>query len=116
MFGMMCVGLLASVPYSGYAAERVPFAPSKPLNSGKWFLARDLIDPVFKGRLHGLVGYVFHVSPEGKVTHCTVLQSSGDDRIDAKICDLVVQRAKFRPAGNPEGQPVQGTYSTRLYW
>ncbi|RYD61478.1 MAG: hypothetical protein EOP58_14765 [Sphingomonadales bacterium] len=52
-------------------------------------------------------------SAAGKVTRCTVQQSSGKKPVDARICELLQQRASFFPATDANGSPVAGGYLFR---
>jgi protein TonB len=51
------------------------------------------------------------VSPEGRVSDCSVLKSSGSTVLDQFAC-RILRRAKFSPAVNSNGQPTSDTYTT----
>ncbi len=52
------------------------------------------------------------ISPEGRAVACRIYKSSGLPDTDAVTCRLAQERLRFRPALNPAGEPVTGTF----YW
>ena len=64
----------------------------------------------------GRTEYAITVSAEGKPLACKVTQSSGHKRLDATTCDLMMQRAEFRPAYAAQDEPVEGTYNGSHNW
>lgn len=56
------------------------------------------------------------ISDEGKVTACTIAESSGNAALDQKACAIMLAKAKFRPAMDRRGQPVMTTKQIRLSW
>ncbi|MDY1007345.1 TonB family protein [Sphingomonas sp. CFBP9019] len=56
------------------------------------------------------------ISAEGKVTACTIAESSGNAALDQKACAIMLAKAKFRPAMDRRGQPVMTTKRIRLSW
>ena len=98
------------------AEKQVPFGPPKPLNDGDWLLSSDFQGPEFNNFRHGAVHLVLYVSPQGRVSHCTTQASSANAQIDSFICNLIIERARFRPAGDPSKQPVEGTHSRQFAW
>jgi protein TonB len=58
---------------------------------------------------HGWQGTVVAevtVSPEGRVSACDIVQSSGHKVLDDKTCDILFARAKFIPARDAKGRPT----------
>ena len=47
----------------------------------------------------GRVGFDLDVSAEGRVTHCHVTASSGSEELDLTACRIMLERARFDPAG-----------------
>ena len=60
--------------------------------------------------------FTVQVSPEGRVTDCTVTGSSGSPDLDEAACRSISRRARFNPATNGEGEKVAGTYSNSVRW
>jgi TonB family protein len=108
--------LVLSASASTAMAGDQPFAPPAPQNDKEWLRSTDLSMPAFKRIPHGSVQMIFQVSTEGRVTECTTVRTSGDAELDETICNLVVQRARFRPAGNPNGDAVPGGHRRTISW
>lgn len=56
------------------------------------------------------------VRPDGSLESCAVEASSGDTKLDAYTCALIVKRAKFRPATWSDGTPVYGVIRVPVSW
>lgn len=60
------------------------------------------------------VGFRLTVSREGRAENCEITRSSGADALDAKVCQLLIAGTRFEPAKNIAGNPVIGTYQSRV--
>jgi protein TonB len=47
------------------------------------------------------------VSPKGRVSHCAIAKSSGYQLLDDQTCKLMTKRARFKPATDANGLPVE---------
>lgn len=56
------------------------------------------------------------VSAEGKATACRIVRPSKDAQANAITCTLALQRFRFRPATDVQGNPVASTYGWRQRW
>lgn len=54
----------------------------------------------------GTVGVRYTVWTDGRVTECTVTDSSGNAELDATTCRLIRERFRFRPSRDDRGRPV----------
>jgi protein TonB len=52
------------------------------------------------------------ISPEGRVSACKIVTSSGHGMLDDATCRIMLKRAKFRPASDKQGRPVADTLRT----
>jgi protein TonB len=52
----------------------------------------------------------------GRVTNCRVLQSSGHSVLDDATCRIFTARARFRPATDPSGKPIEDHFQTHINW
>ncbi|HEX6661433.1 MAG TPA: energy transducer TonB [Sphingomicrobium sp.] len=50
------------------------------------------------------------VTPEGTVQACEVEQKSGNPGFDARVCEVTMKRARFRPASLQDGTPAYGVF------
>ncbi|MFL6760861.1 energy transducer TonB [Sphingomonas sp.] len=56
------------------------------------------------------------VRPDGSIESCVTEESSGDARLDAYTCGLIVKRATFQPAKWIDGTPVYGVIRAPVSW
>ena len=62
---------------------------------GAWLLGQE-----------GTVQAKLMVAPDGRVSECSILHSSGFAGLDSATCKLITKRAKFTPARDAKGQPT----------
>ena len=60
----------------------------------------------------GKVQFVLLVDEDGKVGACHVLEPSGIPVLDAMGCQVIRQRATFKPALNRQGKPTRSAVVT----
>ena len=58
------------------------------------------------GIASGSVGVTIRVNLDGSASNCRIARSSGDQQIDALMCDLTLRHVRFEPARDPRGRPV----------
>jgi hypothetical protein len=56
------------------------------------------------------------VRPDGTIQGCVAEASSGDAKLDAYTCGIIVKRATFRPARWTDGTPVYGVVRVPVRW
>jgi protein TonB len=54
----------------------------------------------------GSVALSVRVNPDGSLSNCRVLRTSGNPGADALMCQLFIQYVRFSPALDPRGRPV----------
>ncbi|MBU6164691.1 MAG: TonB family protein [Alphaproteobacteria bacterium] len=64
----------------------------------------------------GTVGYRLEVGPDGRVTACSVEDGSGHATLDRSTCVMLKARARFVPAQDIDGSPMNWTYRGRIQW
>jgi protein TonB len=62
----------------------------------------------------GRVGVRVTVGPDGRVSACTVIASSGTASLDDGACKLITKFGKFNPALDEGGNPTTGSISTGI--
>ena len=104
-------------------APAPPPAPSKargaqPENQRSWqqrimdnYPARAIRDEI-----EGRVGVRVTVGPNGRVSGCTVSNSSGQGVLDDAACQDITRYGRFSPALNDEGEPTSGSWSTTIVY
>jgi len=56
------------------------------------------------------------IRPDGSIQGCTAEESSGDAKLDAYTCKLIVRRAKFVPGTWSDGSPAFGVVRVPVRW
>lgn len=60
----------------------------------------------------GTVRASLSIGPDGRVTGCSITQSSGNNSLDQATCNVLRRRAKFTPARDSNGNPTSDTVNT----
>lgn len=95
------------------------FAPikAKPRgNPGNWVTENDYPTSEIRLEHEGITRFRLSIDAAGKVTSCTVTQSSGWPVLDATACDKLQRRARFDPSVDSTGARVEGSYSSAVNW
>ncbi len=66
--------------------------------------------------LEGTVGVRVTVTANGKAANCQVTASSGSPDLDQAACQGMERYAQFNPALDRDGNPTEGSYSTRIVY
>lgn len=85
-------------------------------NPGEWATTNDYPGSLLSSGIHGTVAFKIKVGTDGKPLDCMVLESSKVEALDKLSCQLVVQRARFKPAIDSDGQPTIAPYINRIRW
>jgi TonB family protein len=64
----------------------------------------------------GTVAVVLKVGADGRIMDCIVTASSGSPSLDAQTCRIFWQRARFVPARDSRGRPVESAWQQRINW
>lgn len=64
----------------------------------------------------GTVGVRFVVAVDGRVPACQVTRSSGSRLLDDTTCRLIVQRYRYKPAHDADGEPFQSVIVQNETW
>lgn len=105
----------AGVP-RGIRDTRVPEAPRPVGNPGTWFSPEDYPPHALENGIEGDVYFTISVDARGLPSNCRVTTGSGDPELDDVACKTVLERARFEPATDANGQPVKGEWSNRVAW
>jgi periplasmic protein TonB len=85
-------------------------------NPGLWVTTNDYPAAALRELRDGMVGFSLAVGPDGKVSACEIMSSSGSADLDAAACTLITQRARFTPARSANGKAMSGRYANRVRW
>ena len=89
--------------------------PATPKGRGNVFSDDDFPDASRRAEEQGVTRVSYEIDPTGKVSSCTVTQSSGFPRLDDATCKIIMRRFRFNPATRG-GQPVSETKTQPVRW
>jgi protein TonB len=52
------------------------------------------------------------IGPDGRITGCSLVRSTGNGALDSATCNILRRRVKFVPAKDSNGNPTSDTYLT----
>ena len=112
----------------GYDASTAPYparvaaAPSGPSpamprgNPASWSTTNDYPTRALREERSGTTSFRVTIGPDGRVTDCAIVGSSGSPDLDEATCSNVTRRARFTPATDSDGNPTTGSYANRIRW
>lgn len=56
------------------------------------------------------------VTVDGRAKDCIITKSSGHSELDQATCSIVLKRARFKPKIGDAGEPVEGTFESKMTW
>jgi TonB family protein len=78
----------------------------------KVFTSDDYPSEALKENQEGKAQFLLFVDEQGKIPACYVLQPSGIPALDGMGCQVIRQRAKFKPAIDTAGKPIRSIVIT----
>lgn len=88
--------------------------PRKPRST--WVTTDDYPDAALRAEEEGSVTVKLAIDRGGEVAGCDVVQSSGSAALDTATCRTVRRRARYQPATDGSGQPVDATDNHTVRW
>ena len=85
-------------------------------NPGSWIRPDDYPARAMRAGEQGTVRFSLMIGPNGAVTACQIVGSSGSPTLDEATCRLVSRRARFNPAVDSTGAGVDGRYANAVRW
>jgi protein TonB len=70
----------------------------------------------FEAGIGGTVYLQFVVEPDGRVSDCEIMRSSGSRELDITTCRLLERRLRYRPARDAQGRPVAELVNGEHEW
>jgi TonB family protein len=80
------------------------------------FVSDDYPEEALDNAISGTVGVRLKVEPDGTVSDCTVLESSGAPVLDRQTCLVAKRRGHYTPAMSREGRPLWSFTFERITW
>lgn len=64
----------------------------------------------------GRTAFALDIDAQGRVTNCSILESSGSELLDSTTCSQAILNGRFHPARDAGGKPVAGRWSSAMRW
>lgn len=109
----MAASLMAAPARPGTAPAR-PARSLQPLES--YFSTDDYPVEAQLREAEGIVQFRLIIDRLGTPTRCIVARSSNDPDLDRATCDILMTRARFRPARDARGRAIETSVSSRVNW
>ena|SRR3712207_1372310 len=114
---MPALALLLAAALQAAPAPPAQAEPPRPVrNLASYVEAGDYPRRALRELGVGTVDFELIVAPSGRVAQCRVTRSSGASDLDLLTCQIMVARARFRPARDAAGAPVEGRYTSNMTW
>lgn len=85
-------------------------------NLASYISDADYPDEAIQRGEQGIVGFELEIGPDGLVSGCQVLSSSGSSALDEATCSIMQARARFRPAQDSSRRAVPDRMQARIRW
>lgn len=76
----------------------------------------DIPDALAENGVGGRVTVLYRVEPNGRVSECDIVRSSGTPELDLLTCRLIRERFRFRPSLSGAGKPVAAWIEENHAW
>jgi len=92
--------------------------PAQPDGQNRWAarIQENYPSRAIRDEIEGRVGVRVSVGPDGRVSACSVSNSSGSSILDEAACAGMQRYARFNPALDDAGNPTTGSYSTTIVY
>ena len=105
----------------GFGVDLAAQAPvarlPQPINGPEtWFRTADYAKSALQREAQGRVGVRFRVAADGSIGDCVAVLGSGNAALDKMTCDLVLARARYRPALDRNGIPIASMQIVFTRW
>ena len=91
-------------------------ASSATLIRGAFHNETDYPNAARRNEEQGTVRVSYTVGTDGRVSNCTVVQSSGSSSLDSTTCRILRQRFRYRPARDSAGNAMSTTLRSSVTW
>jgi TonB family protein len=96
-------------PASGPARARAP-------NLATYLSAADYPAAALRNNEQGRVAFTLDIGPNGRVTNCSIRESSGSATLDSTTCRIMRSRARYTPARDARGVAVADRHQSAVTW
>lgn len=81
-----------------------------PIQAEDWFHSSDYPPSLLRKGAQGMVHFRLSVDSEGRASACHIQRSTRPEGFDEAACDVLMRRARFKPALDAAGKPIASYY------
>lgn len=94
------------------AAQTAPASPPPPPSMVPLFSVDDYPAAALAAHAEGTVVVKLRIGIDGRPRACRIVRSSRNDELDLATCKIMLMRARFSPARDANGNPVEDDFQT----
>jgi len=107
----------ADTPLSEVARQRWPRAVQRArLTNDPRYRTEDYPASARRANEEGRAEFRVIIGPDGRVSDCFIMRSSGSAALDEATCNVMYIRARYRPARDADGNPTIDADSGSIRW
>jgi protein TonB len=113
------VGIALLWPIAAAAQDVPPPAPPESENANpnaRWTSSEDYPVSAIRAGAEGTARIGWTIGIDGRAKDCHVLSSSGNADLDKASCDAILLRARYSPALDQHGNPIESYSERRIRW
>ncbi len=85
-------------------------------NPADWITSDDYPPSALSNGDSGTTSILWQITPQGTVTQCRIIASSGHPVLDAAACEAITRRGRYTPAVDKDGKPRASYATRRITW
>lgn len=85
-------------------------------NGDNWVVWTALPEAARKRSKRGRVVMNLTITTQGRAKNCRIVQRSGEPEMDRSICRQMIRNARFRPALDDDGRPIEHSWTHTISW
>lgn len=113
---LVILPLPVPAPAPKHGSRKQPVPPKPAEDPASWVTTNDYPSRSLRNVEDGTTTFRLEINPSGQVIGCIIVATSGHPALDAKTCQLMIERGRFLPGLNAGGKPIAGTWSSRTRW
>jgi protein TonB len=91
--------------------------PAKPIgDTREWISYTDYPASAVAANLQGTSTIVWTIGVDGRVGKCSTVHSAGAKILDDAACHALKRRARYTPAKDAQGQPIESVQTRKAIW
>lgn len=102
--------------YKISAADLAPIATNSESNFVSLFSTDDYPEDALSEGMGGTVGVLYWIEASGRVSSCEVVESDAPAIFEKTTCDVLIERARFKPAMDAAGRAIRSPTFGRVRW